>query len=197
MAAKIPSKKKTETSEATEAMNENEGAGLLAGKKGLIVGVANERSIAWGIARRAAGAGASLAFTFQGEALERRVRPLAEKVSSTTVVPMDVTDDAQIDAAFDEVTKGLGGLDFLVHSVAWADRDSHPGGSHSDGGCHTYFDCKTYLDSCCLTVSGPGDQGSVGRRYEGGQVYPFRHGCAADGGDTGSAAAPGGRFPGA
>ena len=118
---------RTETSEATDVMTENEGAGLLAGKKGLIVGVANERSIAWGIARRAAAAGASLAFTYQGEALERRVRPLAERVSSSTIVPMDVTDDSQIDAAFETVAKDLGGLDFLVHSVAWAERDDLAG----------------------------------------------------------------------
>jgi enoyl-[acyl-carrier protein] reductase I len=113
--------------EATEAKVEIEGAGLLAGKKGLIVGVANERSIAWGIARRAAAAGARLAFTFQGEALERRVRPLAAQVESGVVVPMDVTDEAQVDAAFREVERGLGGLDFLVHSVAWAERSDLAG----------------------------------------------------------------------
>ncbi|MGH2571407.1 MAG: enoyl-ACP reductase FabI [bacterium] len=113
--------------EATEPVTGIEGAGLLAGKKGLIVGVANERSIAWGIARRAAAAGARLAFTFQGEALERRVRPLAAQVESGVVVPMDVTDDAQVDAAFREVERGLGGLDFLVHSIAWADRNDLAG----------------------------------------------------------------------
>jgi enoyl-[acyl-carrier protein] reductase I len=98
------------------------GADLLRGRRGLVVGVANERSIAWGIARRAAAAGARLAFTFQGEALERRVRPLAESVTDVPIVPMDVTDEAQVDAALDHVTRALGGLDFLVHSVAWADR---------------------------------------------------------------------------
>jgi enoyl-[acyl-carrier protein] reductase I len=109
-------------SEATDVMTEIEGAGLLAGKKGLVVGVANDRSIAWGIAQRAAAAGAKLAFTYQGELLERRVRPLAEKAQSEFLVPMDVTDEAQVDAAFGQVERELGGLDFLVHSVAWADR---------------------------------------------------------------------------
>lgn len=113
--------------EATDVMTETRGAGLLAGKKGLVVGVANERSIAWGIARRAAAAGAKLAFTYQGEALERRVRPLAQKVESDVLVPMDVTDETQVDEAFARVKDALGGLDFLVHSVAWADRDDLAG----------------------------------------------------------------------
>jgi enoyl-[acyl-carrier protein] reductase I len=103
------------------------GYDLLAGKKGLIVGVANERSIAWGIARRAAAAGASLAFTYQGEALERRVRPLAESVRSPLVLPLDVTDDAMVDSAFDRVTREFGSLDFLVHSVAYANREDLSG----------------------------------------------------------------------
>lgn len=103
------------------------GRDLLTGKKGLIVGVANERSIAWGIARRAAAAGATLAFTYQGEALERRVRPLAASVNSPCVVPLDVTDDSQVDAAFDAAQRDLGGLDFLVHSVAFANREDLAG----------------------------------------------------------------------
>jgi len=113
--------------EATDVMTEVGRAGLLTGKKGLIVGVANERSIAWGAAQAAAAAGAKLAFTYQGEALERRVRPLAEKVGSDVVVPMDVTDEQQVDRAFGQVGDGLGGLDFLVHSVAWADRNDLAG----------------------------------------------------------------------
>jgi enoyl-[acyl-carrier protein] reductase I len=100
-----------------------EGAGLLAGRKGLIVGVANERSIAWGIARRARMAGAELAFTYQGDALLKRVTPLAAEVGSDVVVPMDVGDDAQMDLAFEEVARRLGRLDFLVHSVAFAERE--------------------------------------------------------------------------
>ena len=100
---------------------------ILAGKKGLVVGVANERSIAWGLARRAASARAELAFTYQGEALLKRVQPLAESVGSNLLVPMDVTDEAQVDAAFDAVGKAFGSLDFLVHSIAFADREDLKG----------------------------------------------------------------------
>jgi enoyl-[acyl-carrier protein] reductase I len=109
--------------EVTETMIGTEGARLLAGRKGLVVGVANERSIAWGIARRAAQAGAEIAFTYQGETLEKRVRPLAERVDSSVVVPMDVTDDDQVERAFELVQEAFGGLDFLVHSVAYADKE--------------------------------------------------------------------------
>lgn len=103
------------------------GAQLLAGRCGLVVGVANERSLAWGIARRAAAAGAKLAFTYQGEALERRVRPLAEQVTDVPLVSMDVTREAEVARAFETVGASLGKLDFLVHSVAWADRDDLAG----------------------------------------------------------------------
>ena len=104
-------------------MNDILASNLMAGKKGLIVGVANERSIAWGIACRVAAAGAQLAFTYQGDMLLKRVRPLAESIGSTVLVPMDVTDETQVDAAFDEIQSGLGGLDFLVHSIAYAERE--------------------------------------------------------------------------
>lgn len=96
---------------------------ILAGKKGLIVGVANDKSIAWGIARRAAEAGAELGFTYQGEVLLKRVAPLAESVGSKVLVPMDVTDDAQVEEAFQQVKDQMGSIDFLVHSIAFADRE--------------------------------------------------------------------------
>ena len=108
-------------------MSDIEGAGLLQGKRGLVVGVANERSLAWGIAKRAAAAGAQLAFTYQGEALLKRVTPLAESVGSQTVVPMDVTDEGQVDRAIAQVGEALGRLDFLVHSIAYADREDLKG----------------------------------------------------------------------
>lgn len=108
-------------------MTDLETPNLLAGKKGLIVGVANERSIAWGIAKRAAEAGAELAFTYQGDALLKRVTPLAASVGSDLLLPMDVTDDIQVDAAFAQVAEKMGKLDFLVHSVAWADRNDLSG----------------------------------------------------------------------
>ncbi len=101
-------------------MTENNG--LLAGKRGIIMGVANNRSIAWGIARKAAEQGAEIAFTFQGEALEKRVRPLAESIGSDIILPCDVTDGGSIDAVFDELEKRWGRIDFLVHAIAYSDK---------------------------------------------------------------------------
>jgi enoyl-[acyl-carrier protein] reductase I len=92
------------------------------GKKGLVLGVANKRSIAWAIAQRLAAGGAELAFTYQGERIEKSVRDLAESVGSKTVVECDVRDDASLDALFAQVGEAFGGkLDLLVHSVAFAD----------------------------------------------------------------------------
>jgi enoyl-[acyl-carrier protein] reductase I len=97
------------------------------GKRGLIMGVANDRSIAWGIAEVAHKHGAELGFTFQGEALEKRVRPLAESVNAPIVVPCDVTDPKSIDATFAAVEKHWGGLDFLVHAIAYSDKNELDG----------------------------------------------------------------------
>ncbi|MGE0743938.1 MAG: enoyl-ACP reductase FabI [Rhodospirillales bacterium] len=101
--------------------------GLLAGKNGLVMGVANDRSIAWGIARTAAQHGASLAFTFQNEALEKRVRPLAASVGSDLVLPCDVGDDASLDGLFAELANRWESLDFLVHAIAFSDKDELKG----------------------------------------------------------------------
>jgi enoyl-[acyl-carrier protein] reductase I len=95
---------------------------LMQGKRGIIMGVANDRSIAWGIARALAAQGAEVAFTYQGEALEKRVRPLAESIGSSLVLPCDVADDASMDAAFDAVAKAWGKIDFLVHAIGYADK---------------------------------------------------------------------------
>ncbi|GLH27928.1 enoyl-[acyl-carrier-protein] reductase [NADH] [Acetobacter pasteurianus] len=95
---------------------------LMKGKKGLVMGVANDRSIAWGIASAVAAQGGELAFTYQGEALGKRVQPLAESVGSSLVLPCDVTDDAAIDAAFATIEKEWGELDFVVHAIGWADK---------------------------------------------------------------------------
>ncbi len=100
---------------------------LMRGKKGLVMGVANQNSIAWGIASQLAAQGAEMAFTYQGEALERRVRPLAESIGVKTLIPADVTDDASMDAAFAEIEKTFGTLDFVVHSVAFADKNELKG----------------------------------------------------------------------
>ncbi|MCF8495509.1 MAG: enoyl-ACP reductase FabI [Alphaproteobacteria bacterium] len=100
---------------------------FLKGKRGLIMGVANDRSIAWGIAAMAAQSGAELAFTYQGEALEKRVRPLAQSVNSPIVEPCDVTDEASIDAVFKVIEKKWGGLDFVVHAIAFSDKNELDG----------------------------------------------------------------------
>jgi enoyl-[acyl-carrier protein] reductase I len=104
-----------------------ENRGLMTGKRGLIMGVANDRSIAWGIAKAAADQGAELAFTFQGEALEKRVRPLAQQVGASIVLPCDVTDDASIDKTFDALKASWGKLDFVVHAIAFSDKDELKG----------------------------------------------------------------------
>ena len=101
--------------------------GLMAGKRGLIMGVANDRSIAWGIARAAHSQGAKLGFTFQGEALGKRVRPLAQSLGSDMVLPCDVASDESIEEVFEEVDKRWGELDFLVHAIAYADKDELKG----------------------------------------------------------------------
>ncbi len=100
---------------------------LMKGKRGLIMGLANDKSIAWGISRYLAAQGAELAFTFQGEALERRVRPLAESLGSKLILPCDVADDASTDAVFSEIEKQWGELDFVVHAIAFSDKDQLKG----------------------------------------------------------------------
>jgi len=97
-------------------------AHLMTGKRGLIMGVANDKSIAWGIAKAMAAEGAELAFTYQGEGFGKRLRPLAESVGSSIMVDVDVTDDASLDAAFGQLEKEWGHLDFLVHAIAFSDK---------------------------------------------------------------------------
>ncbi len=101
--------------------------GLMAGKRGLIMGVANNRSIAWGISKAARLAGAELAFTYQGDALRKRVEPLAEELGGIVVGHCDVTDPASLDAVFAEVEKRWGRLDFVVHAIAFSDKDELTG----------------------------------------------------------------------
>lgn len=100
---------------------------LMRGKKGLVMGVANHNSIAWGIASQLAAQGAEMAFTYMGEGLERRVRPLAESIGVKHLIPADVTDDASMDAAFDQIEKAFGQIDFVVHSIAFANKDELKG----------------------------------------------------------------------
>src|ERR1700742_3864997 len=101
--------------------------GLMAGKRGLILGVANNRSIAWGIAKAAASHGAQLALTWQGDALKKRVEPLAAELGAILLGHCDVTDAATIDAVFDEAEKQWGKIDFIVHAIAFSDKDQLDG----------------------------------------------------------------------
>ena len=112
---------------ATESAWNMPAGTLMQGKKGLVMGVANASSIAWGIASQLAAQGAELAFTYMGEGLERRVRPLAESVGAKLLIQADVTDDASMDSAFAELEKAFGTIDFVVHSVAFANKDELKG----------------------------------------------------------------------
>lgn len=120
--------------------------GLFAGKKALIFGVANERSLAWSIAQHLHAGGAELGFTYLGEALERRVRPLAESVGAKLIESCNVAEDAQIDAVFDKAKEVWGGLDILIHSVAFANREDLEGRfiDTSRAGFHLAVDISAY-----------------------------------------------------
>src|SRR6187397_430189 len=100
---------------------------LMKGKRGLVMGVANDHSIAWGIARALADHGAELAFTFQGEALGRRVKPLAESVGGKILLPCDVEDLDSVDTVFAELKKQWGSMDFLVHAIGFSDKNELKG----------------------------------------------------------------------
>ncbi|NQU72426.1 MAG: SDR family oxidoreductase, partial [Rhodospirillales bacterium] len=105
----------------------SENGRLMHGKRGLIMGVANDRSIAWGIAKQAAAHGAELAFTYQGAALEKRVRPLADSLGSKLVLECDVTDETSMDNVFSALDESWGDLDFVVHAIAYSDKDELKG----------------------------------------------------------------------
>lgn len=102
-------------------------SGIMKGKRGLVMGLANNRSIAWGIAKSCASAGAELALTYQGDALKKRVEPLANELGASVIGHCDVTDAATMDAVFEVVEKKWGGLDFLVHAIAFSDKDELTG----------------------------------------------------------------------
>jgi enoyl-[acyl-carrier protein] reductase I len=125
---------------------------LMAGKKGLIMGIANERSLAWGMARAVAAQGAELAVTYQGEALGKRVRPLAEQLQAPLVLPADVTDAASLDALFEALAARWGQLDFVVHAIAFSDRDELKGkyvDTSADNFRRTLMvSCYSFTDLC-------------------------------------------------
>lgn len=104
-------------------MSSEQHSGLMAGKRGLIMGLANDKSIAWGIARALAREGAEMAFSYQGEALKKRVEPLAAQLGSDLVLPCDVGDEASVDALFDALADRWGSLDFLVHAIGFSDKE--------------------------------------------------------------------------
>ncbi|MEL7729945.1 enoyl-ACP reductase FabI [Citromicrobium bathyomarinum] len=116
--------------------------GLMEGKRGLIMGLANDKSLAWGIAKKLAEHGAQLAFTYQGEALEKRVRPLADQLGSDIVIPCDVSDMDKLDAAFDALKERWDGLDFVVHAIGFSDKNELRG---------KYLD--TSLDNFLMTMN--------------------------------------------
>ena len=105
----------------------NNSQGILAGKKGLIMGVANNRSIAWGIASAVAAQGAELAFSYQGDALKKRVEPLAQSVGSNLALECDVTSEESMDSLFSKLQSEWGGLDFFVHAIAYSDKEELTG----------------------------------------------------------------------
>jgi enoyl-[acyl-carrier protein] reductase I len=119
---------------------------LMAGKRGLIMGVANDRSLAWGIASVAAAHGAELAFSYQGESLGKRVTPLATSVGSNFVEPCDVGDDSSLDALFARIAREWGGLDFVVHAIGFADKEDLKGGyaKTTRAGFHLALDISAY-----------------------------------------------------
>ena len=121
-------------------------SGILEGRKALIFGVANDRSIAWAVARELHAQGAELAFTYAGEVLGKRVRPLAEGIGSNIVLPCDVTRDDEIEAVFEEVGRRWGGLDILVHAIAFAKKEdlSQPYVQTGREGFHTALDISSY-----------------------------------------------------
>ena len=125
---------------------------LMTNKKGLIMGVANDHSIAWGIAQQLTAAGAELAFTYQGEALEKRVKPLAESVGSSLVIPCDVTDTKSMDTVFETLKNAWGTLDFVVHAIAFADRNELKGRyvdtSKENFSNSLLISCYSFTDVC-------------------------------------------------
>ena len=136
--------------------------GLMTGKKGIIFGVANDKSIAWGIAQQLREAGAELAFTYLNEALEKRVRPLAESLDAEIILPCDVQNEEEMVAVFSELEKQWGEIDFVVHAIAFANREDlkHPFSQTSREGFRIALDISAYslvsMTRCALPVLKPG-----------------------------------------
>ncbi|GAV20882.1 enoyl-[acyl-carrier protein] reductase I [Mariprofundus micogutta] len=131
--------------------------GILEGKKGLILGVANNKSIAWGVAQAAKREGATLGFNYLGEMMEKRVRPLAESLDADIIAPMNVSEEASIDAFFAQVKEQWGEIDFIVHSIAFANKDALQNGfsNTSREDFHLALDISAYSFVACAQRAAP------------------------------------------
>ncbi len=152
--------------------------GLMAGKKGLILGLANDKSIAWGIASELHNHGAKLAFTYQGEALEKRVRPLAASLGEDMVLPCDVTKEETLDALFDTLKKEWGSIDFIVHAVAFSDKNELKG-RYCDTTLGNFLNsmhisCYSFTDICrrAAEIANPGASFVTMTYYGSEKVLP-------------------------
>jgi enoyl-[acyl-carrier protein] reductase I len=138
---------------------------LMAGKRGLVMGVANDRSLAWGIASTLAAHGAELAFTYQGDALLKRVKPLAESVNAPILVPCDVADESSLDATFKTIADTWGKIDFLVHAIAYSDKNELDGlylNTTRTNFAHTMdISCYSFVACCQRAVPLMTDGGSL------------------------------------
>ena len=125
------------------------------GKKGLVMGVANDRSIAWGIAKKIASEGAKIAFTYQGDALKKRVQPLAESIDSSILLPCDVTDSSSMENTFNTIKKKWGNMDFLVHGIGFSNKDELRGkyyNTSSENFDQTmHISCYSFTEACRLS----------------------------------------------
>jgi enoyl-[acyl-carrier protein] reductase I len=141
------------------------GQPLMAGKRGLVMGVANDRSIAWGISKTLHAHGAELAFTYQGDALGKRVRPLAESLGSDFVIDCDVTDEATLDACFANLSERWGKLDFVVHAIAFSDKEELKGKyvdtSRANFARTMDISCFSFTDVCRRAVPLMAEGGSL------------------------------------
>lgn len=149
---------------------------IMKGKKGLIMGVANDHSIAWGISKQLADAGAELAFTYQGEALEKRVRPLAESVGSNILIPCDVLNKESMDNAFATIKEKWGKLDFVVHAIAFSDKNELKGRyvdtSAANFANSMLISCYSFTDVCRRAAELMTDGGScITMTYMGAERY--------------------------
>ncbi len=143
----------------------NDHSPLMAGKKGLVMGVANERSIAWGVAKALADHGADLAFTYQGDALGKRVRPLAESIGSKFLLPCDVAENGNTEEVFNTLKKEWGEIDFLVHAIAYSDKEELKG-SYVDTSRENFLktmdiSCYSFTEACRHASAIMSDGGSM------------------------------------